>query len=141
MFVVSIIVLNFGKCSNGLCVFGRPWAQAICANLGRIAFFSDSAISPLLPNEELLLTEELLNQQIKKILFMSWNGFPNYISKENETEIFFRLPYAGSKCEQLVKHCLKKMRRCLKINVKFVVTYNTKIISFYCNVKDKVSHE
>ena len=72
---------------------------------------------------------------------MSWNGFPNYISKENETEIFFRLPYAGSKCEQLVKHCLKKMRRCLKINVKFVVTYNTNIISFYCNVKDKVSHE
>ena len=65
---------------------------------------------------------------------MSWNGFPSYISKENETEIFFRLPYAGSKCEQLVK-------RCLKINVKFVVTYNTKIISFYCNVKDKVSHE
>ena len=27
-------------------------------------------------------TEELLNQEIKKIsLFMSWNGFPNYISK------------------------------------------------------------
>ena len=27
-------------------------------------------------------TEELLNQQIKKIsLYMSWNGFPNYISK------------------------------------------------------------
>ena len=59
-------------------------------------------------------TEELLNQQIKKILFMSWNGFPNYIlkallhrlksnvrnrdaineinnNKENVTEIFFRL--------------------------------------------------
>ena len=65
-------------------------------------------------------TEELLNQQIKKILFMSWNGFPNYIlkallhrlksnvrnrdaineinnNKENVTEIFFRLTYAGSK--------------------------------------------
>ena len=66
-------------------------------------------------------TEELLNQQIKKIsLFMSWNGFPNYISKallhrlksnvrnrdvineinnnkENVTEIFFRLPYVGIK--------------------------------------------
>ena len=58
------------------------------------------------------------------------NGFPNYISKallhhlksnitnrdvineiinnkKNETEIFFRLLYGGSKGEQLVKHCLK----------------------------------
>ena len=54
---------------------------------------------------------------------------------------FFRLPYAGSKGEQLVKHCLKKIRRSLKINVKFVVIYDTKKISFYCNVKDKVPHE
>ena len=58
-------------------------------------------------------------------------------NKENETEIFFRLPYAGSKGEQLVKYCLKKIRRCLKINVKFVIIYNTNKISFYCNVKDK----
>ena len=95
---------------------------------------------------------------------MSWNGYPNYISKallhrlkpnirnrdvineinnnkENETEIFFRLPCAGLKGKQLVKHCLKKIRRCLKINVKFVVIYDTKKISFYCNVKHKVPHE
>ena len=63
-------------------------------------------------------TEELLNHQVKKILlFISWNGFPNYFSKvllhrlksnvrnhdvineinnnkENVTEFFFRLPYA-----------------------------------------------
>ena len=79
---------------------------------------------------------------------MSWNGFSNYISKallhrlksnvrnwnvineinnnkENETEIFFHLPYIGSKGGQLVKHCLKKIRPCLKINVKFVVIYDT----------------
>ena len=65
---------------------------------------------------------------------MSWNGFPNYIPKAllhhlksdvrnrdvineinnnnaNLTEIFFRLPYAGSKGKQLLKHCLKKIRR------------------------------
>ena len=82
---------------------------------------------------------------------MPWNGFSNYISKallhrlksnvrnrdvineinnnkENVTEIFFRLPHAGSNGEQLVKHCLKKIRRCLKINVKFVVIYDTKKI-------------
>ena len=95
---------------------------------------------------------------------MSYNGFPSYISKallcllklnvrnrdvineinnnkENKTEIIFRLAYAGSKGEQLVKHCLKKTRHCLKINVRFVVIYDTKNISFYCSVKDKVPHE
>ena len=36
---------------------------------------------------------------------------------------------------------IKKIRRCLKINVKFVVIYDTKKISFYCNVEDKVPHE
>ena len=66
---------------------------------------------------------------------MSWNGFPNYISKallkrlksnsqkssdntsmndvknknEKVTEIFLRLPYAGIKGEQLVKYCLKNI--------------------------------
>ena len=29
----------------------------------------------------------------------------------------------------------------MKINIKFVVIYDTKKISFYCNVKDKVPHE
>ena len=112
--------------------------------------------------------EALLNQQIKKIsLFMSWNGFPNYISKallqrlksnskkrfdntsmndvknknEKVTEIFFGLPYAGIKGEQLAKHCLKKINCSLKIDIKFVVIYDTKKFSFYCNVRDKVPHE
>ena len=110
----------------------------------------------------------LLNQQIKKIsLFISWNGFSNYISKallqylksnsrkrsdstsmndvknknEKVTDIFFRLRYAGIKGEQLVKDCLKKIKRSLKIDVKFVVIYDTKKFSFYCSVKDKVPHK
>ena len=41
----------------------------------------------------------------------------------------------------MVKYYLKNIRRCLKINVKFVVIYDTKKISFYCNVKDKVPYE
>ena len=94
---------------------------------------------------------------------MMWNEFSNYIlkvllhylksnvrnrdvineinNKENVTEVFFCLLYAGSKGEQLVKHCLKKIECCLKINVKFFVIYDTKKILFYCNVKDKVPHE
>ena len=78
-------------------------------------------------------TQELLNKQIKKIsLFICFNSFPNSISKallhylgsnvrnrdvineinntkENVTEIFFRLLYVGLKGEQLVKHCLMKI--------------------------------
>ena len=76
--------------------------------------------------------DKLLNQKIKKVsLFMSWNKFLKYFSKallsrlksnirnpdvinekhsnkENETDVFFRLFYAVSKGEQLVKHSLKK---------------------------------
>ena len=62
-------------------------------------------------------------------------------NKENVTENFHHLHFARSKGEQLVKYFLKKIGRCLKINVKFVVIYDTKKVSFYCNVKDKVLHE
>ena len=55
--------------------------------------------------------------------------------------IFFCLPYAGIIGEQLVKHCLKKIKRSLKIDVNFVVIYDTQKFWFYCNVKDKVCHE
>ena len=100
---------------------------------------------------------------MKKILsFMSWNGFPNYVSKpllrrlksdstipssknsiekSEIPEIIFRLPYAGKVDEQLLKLCLKKIKRCLNSNVKFRVLYDTKKMSFYCNIKEKVSHD
>ena len=118
-----------------------PWCINICKTWVWVKTFFQRAV-------KICSTEELLNQQIKKIsLFMSWNGFPNYISKallhrlksnvrnhdvineinnnkENETEIFFCLLYAGSKGEQLVKYCLKNIRRCLKINVKLVDIYD-----------------
>ena len=72
---------------------------------------------------------------------MRYHDVINEITNSKENEIFSFLPYAGSKGEQLVKHYLKNIRRCLKINVKFVVIYDTKNISFYCNVKDKVPNE
>ena len=97
----------------------------------------------------------------KTLSFMSWNGFPNYVSKtllrllksnstipssnnsieRNDTpENIFRLPYAGKVGEQLLKRCLKEVKRCLNVNVKFRVLYDTKKKSFYCNIKDKVPH-
>ena len=45
------------------------------------------------------------------------NEINNNKEKETETEIFFCLPYAGSKGKQLVKHCLKKIR-CFQQMVK-----------------------
>ena len=100
---------------------------------------------------------------MKNILsFMSWDGFPNYVSKpllcclkSNSTitpssnsiekndipEIIFHLPYAGKVGEQLLKRCLKKVKRCLNSNVKLRVLYDTKKMSFYCNIKDKVPHD
>ena len=40
-----------------------------------------------------------------------------------------------------MRRCLKKFKRCLNSNVKFRVLYDTKKISFYCNIKDKVPHD
>ena len=36
---------------------------------------------------------------------------------------------------------MQRSIKCLKINVKFVVIYDSRKIAFYCNVKDKVPHE
>ena len=59
---------------------------------------------------------------------VKWNRIP---------EIIFRLPYTRKVGEKLLKRCLKKVKH-LNSNVKFRVLYNTKKISFYCNIKDKV---
>ena len=93
---------------------------------------------------------------------MSSNGFPNYVSKpllvrlksnstipsrNNSTEkndipeIIFPLPYAEKVGEQLLKCCLKKVKGCLNSNVKFRVLYDTKKMSFYCNIKEKVARD
>ena len=63
---------------------------------------------------------------------MSWNGCPHYIriktikllqtrverqqknddqDKENLSEIFFRIPYAGAQGDRLVKDLMKKLKR------------------------------
>ena len=84
--------------------------------------------------------QKLLDDQIIKKFVMSWNEFPNYVSKEllhcfksNSTipsgnssiekndipEIIFCLAYTGKEREQLLKLCLKKVKCCLNSNVKF----------------------
>ena len=90
---------------------------------------------------------------------MAWNGFPKHIGnkiikdtinrqprnacnlrKDDKTSIIYlNLPYLGLKGEQLVKSCLRKLRKCMKqgIDVHFRVLYNTNKISCYTNTKDK----
>ena len=99
----------------------------------------------------------LFSKQLSSIKsFLSWNGYPKNVrnailhrlsrnnKKVNNDEdnqlikIYFRLPYAGIKGEQLVKSYIRKMRRFLKTNVKFIVLYDTNKISYYCSNKDKV---
>ena len=68
---------------------------------------------------------------------MSWNGYPNNVSKflikmlrrkykadgsgtrnmsddDNIPKVWIRIPYLGSQGENLLSSCLKKIRRCLK---------------------------
>ena len=90
---------------------------------------------------------------------MSWNGFPKHVvkslltrldnssSRVRDTEntdsptLWLKLPYAGEKGEMLVRSCFRKVRKLLKPNVKIIVRYNSKKLSFMCSTKDKIPDE
>ena len=100
----------------------------------------------------------LLNQQIDKIkMFTSWNGFPTVVVKsilrrlqstprqrEKESEdddvikIYMKVPYTGEKGEQLLKSCIKKLRRFTKKNVICIMLFQTKKLSMFCPTKDPI---
>ena len=107
-------------------------------------------------------SKELFDNQIRKLkLFMSWNGFPtniralliNKLTRNNKknsrfdscthenipkAKIWLRIPYLGKQGENLVRNCVRKIRRYLKDPVDFVVIYNTKKISYFLPNKDKI---
>lgn len=98
---------------------------------------------------------------------MSWSRFPNFILKEllhclksnsiNRSENTSkkwckryqyyrkRFPFTIRNNKWLIKHllkyCLKKIRHCPKIEVNFIVFYDTKNFFFYYNVKDNFPHD
>ena len=98
----------------------------------------------------------LFQNQIRKITdFMSWNGYSRSTRKSimkrlssttprennndsDEKKIWIRLPYMGFRCEWLTKSLIRKLQRCFKSTVKFVVLYDTRKISSYCSTKDKI---
>ena len=86
---------------------------------------------------------------------MSWNNYPKYVRNsitkrlqqkktavqkddQNVIKIWIRLPYQGNKGEELVKTCMRKLKRCFKTNVKFFTLYDTKTCAMFCSVKDKI---
>ena len=88
---------------------------------------------------------------------MAWNGFHTRVKNaiidrllkkhtqtqqnNNETlddirpKIWIRLPYLGNHGENLVRTLLKKIQRCLKQPINFIVIYNTKKISYLSQTK------
>ena len=86
---------------------------------------------------------------------MLWNRYPKHVRNsvikrlqqkkkavqnddESVIKIWIRLPYLGNKGEELVKTCIRKLKRCFKTNVKFVTLYDTKKCAMFCSVKDKI---
>ena len=86
---------------------------------------------------------------------MSWNSYPKYVRNniikrlqqsktavqnddESAIKIWIRLHYLGNKGEELVKTCIRKLKRCFKTNIKFVTLYDTKKCGKFSSVKDKI---
>ena len=95
---------------------------------------------------------------------MSWNGFNKNIrfsiirklkerqnlsknhlteqtgtgtSKDVSPKIWLRIPFLGKQGEFLVKRFIKKIQRNLTRPVKFIVTYQTKKVSYFLSKKIK----
>ena len=88
---------------------------------------------------------------------MSWNGYPSHIlnsvikrlksnQQRNETNkekddrkiIWLRFSYLGKKGETLLTSLKSKMKKCLKEDVKFITSYNTKKMATFYSEKHKI---
>ena len=105
---------------------------------------------------KICFSNKLLNDQINRIrTFMPWNIYPKYVKKgitkrlqqkktavqkhdESFLKIWIPLPYFNNKGEELVKICIRNLKRCFKTNVKFATLYDTEKCAIFCSVKDKI---
>ena len=62
------------------------------------------------------------------------------VHSTKSVEIWFRTPYCGEKGLNLIKSCIKKLKRYMKNerNVYFNVMYDTVKLSYFTNSKDKI---
>ena len=58
--------------------------------------------------------------------------------KDDRKIIWIRLPYLGNIGDSLKKHCLKEVQKCLKENVRFITSYETKKTAMFCSAKDSI---
>ena len=105
-------------------------------------------------------TKKNFDQQIRNIgKFMSWNGFPKYVTKslikrlgnpksnpspdsdDVAPSIWLNVPYGGNKGEFLVKSLCRKLRRYLKKDTRIITRYRCKYLSFLCSTKDRIPTE
>ena len=119
-----------------------------------------SWIISLLTRAKRLCSDNKLDFELDLIRrFASWNSFPKHIceglisrvfqnnvhrqpidtNRKEETEIWLKLTYHGTQCEQLLQKLERKLRRSIRSNKKmrFKVIFSTNKISFYTNMKDK----
>ena len=96
-------------------------------------------------------------KQVDKIkTFRSWNGYPSHVcnslikrlktnQQRNKTKkeegntkiIWLQFPYLGKNGETLLTSLKQKIKRCLKEDVKFITSYNTKKITMLYSAKSK----
>ena len=124
--------------------------------------FKIARIKSLVTRAKKICSPNKLNKKLNNIKkFISWNGFPKYIGNKiiNNTssnngkirstdlvhptkreESWFRTPYYGERGENLLKSCIKKLKRYMKkeSNVYFKVIYDTVKLSYFTNSKDKI---
>ena len=151
-------------CLNGLGIYrnkNTQTGQYTNINSSRPWKWKTSWITSLVVRAKRICCNRNLNKEIWLIKnIASWNGFAKNISnsrikkalksKSNvsntpsvstaSTKIFFNLQYSGDTTEQMVKSCIKKLSKCLKMedaNIKFIVCYKTTKMFFYTNTKDK----
>ena len=93
--------------------------------------------------------KQALDKQISQIkTFRPWNGYServqNSVIKRLDTnksrsrsaddndrkKIWLDLPYNGKLGEKLVTYLIKKLKRCFKVNVKFIVKVRTNKLCF-----------
>ena len=57
---------------------------------------------------------------------------------EDLIKIWIRLAYIANKGKELVKTCIRKLKRCFKTHAKFCTLCGAKKCVMFCFVKDKI---
>ena len=153
--------LDLKLCNDGLEIYRKDTNTGLYTNFNSYVpwHYKIAWIKSLVTRAKIICSKNKLKREITNIKkFISWNGFPKSIGKrlidqslrkDSETEgkatepqvrIWFRAPYFGDKGEQLIKSCIKKLKRHMRkeTSVYFYVKYDTTKLSYFTNSKDMI---